>query len=152
MTHDKEIRIGEIKRYLPHRYPFLLVDKVLNWSQEGLTALKNVTYNEPFFSGHFPGHPIMPGVLIIEALAQACGILVFKAKNIDLEGRLFYLAAVDKVRFKKMVEPGDSLIMHVKILRTKHDIWRMQAEAEVEQVRVASAELTLVSREENSGG
>src|SRR5574337_1326688 len=105
--------IHEILKYLPHRYPFLLVDRVLSCEPgKDITALKNVTMNEPFFGGHFPGYPVMPGVLIIEALAQAAGILTLKSTNAQRsDDSIFYFVGIDAARFKKPVQPGDQLIL-----------------------------------------
>lgn len=135
--------IEAIMRQLPHRYPFLLVDRVLECEAgKHVVALKNVTYNEPFFSGHFPHRPVMPGVLIIEALAQAAGILAFKTVNVvpDLNTR-FYFVAIDNARFRKPVEPGDQLVLKVTLKRAFKGIWKFDGVAEVDGKEVASAEL-----------
>jgi 3-hydroxyacyl-[acyl-carrier-protein] dehydratase len=135
--------IEAIMRQLPHRYPFLLVDRVLECEAgKHVVALKNVTYNEPFFTGHFPHRPVMPGVLIIEALAQAAGILAFKTVNVvpDLDTR-FYFVAIDNARFRKPVEPGDQLILKVTLKRAFKGIWKFHGVAEVDGKEVASAEL-----------
>jgi len=135
--------IEAIMRQLPHRYPFLLVDRVLECEAgKHVVALKNVTYNEPFFPGHFPHRPVMPGVLIIEALAQAAGILAFKTVNVvpDLNTR-FYFVAIDNARFRKPVEPGDQLLLKVTLKRAFKGIWKFDAVAEVDGKEVASAEL-----------
>ena len=135
--------IEAIMRQLPHRYPFLLVDRVLECEAgKHVVALKNVTYNEPFFPGHFPHRPVMPGVLIIEALAQAAGILAFKTVNVvpDLDTR-FYFVAIDNARFRKPVEPGDQLMLKVTLKRAFKGIWKFDAVAEVDGKEVASAEL-----------
>ncbi len=135
--------IEAIMRQLPHRYPFLLVDRVLECEAgKHVVALKNVTYNEPFFPGHFPHRPVMPGVLIIEALAQAAGILAFKTVNVvpDLNTR-FYFVAIDNARFRKPVEPGDQLMLKVTLKRAFKGIWKFDAVAEVDGKEVASAEL-----------
>ena len=106
------IDVTKIMQLLPHRYPFLLVDRVLNFeSGKNLTALKNVTINEPFFPGHFPGHPVMPGVLILESLAQACGLLVLLSSQDLAKDTLFYFAKIDNARFSQIVKPGDQLIL-----------------------------------------
>ncbi|HHM04265.1 MAG TPA: 3-hydroxyacyl-ACP dehydratase FabZ [Gammaproteobacteria bacterium] len=141
--------IYEVLQYLPHRYPFLLVDKVLSCLPgERLVALKNVTVNEPFFPGHFPGRPVMPGVLMIEALAQAMGILAFKtADTSPASGITFYLAAVDKVRFKRPVEPGDTLIMTVSLERHRRDMWMFSGEATVDGQPAVSAKITCARRD-----
>ncbi len=134
------VDILEVMRKLPHRYPFLLVDRVLELEEETLVALKNVTINEPFFQGHFPQQPIMPGVLIMEALAQAGGILAY-AKLPELVGRPVYFMGMDKVRFRKPVRPGDQLILKLKILRQRGAVFRMQGEAFVDEQMVAEGEL-----------
>ena len=135
--------IEAIMRQLPHRYPFLLVDRVLECEAgKHVVALKNVTYNEPFFPGHFPHRPVMPGVLIIEALAQAAGILAFKTVNVvpDLDTR-FYFVAIDNARFRKPVEPGDQLILKVTLKRAFKGIWIFDGVAEVDGKEVASEDL-----------
>jgi 3-hydroxyacyl-[acyl-carrier-protein] dehydratase len=134
------MNIAQIMNYLPHRYPFLLVDKILELTPEEVVGLKNVTINEPFFQGHFPGQPIMPGVLIIEALAQAGGILAL-ALVPDLRGKPIYFTGMDKVRFRKPVRPGDQLILKLKILRRRGPMFKMSAEAYVGDQLVAEAEL-----------
>ncbi len=134
------IDILEVMRKLPHRYPFLLVDRVLELEEETVVALKNVTINEPFFQGHFPEQPIMPGVLIMEALAQAGGILAY-AKLPHLIGRPVYFMGMDKVRFRRPVRPGDQLILKLKIIRQRGAVFRMQGEAFVDERMVAEAEL-----------
>ena len=131
MTESMQLDIQGILRYLPHRYPFLLVDRVLEWhSGKNIRALKNVTYNEPFFPGHFPGRPVMPGVIIIEALAQTAGILTFLSANVipDEETR-FYFVGIDKARFRKPVEPGDQLILESRFERNVKGIWRCATSA-----------------------
>lgn len=135
--------IRQVMRHLPHRYPFLLIDRVLELEHGGhIKALKNVTVNEPFFPGHFPSHPVMPGVLIIEAMAQAAGILVFDTAGVlpEADDR-FYFVGIDKARFRKPVEPGDQLILTVKLVRSLKGIWKFDAVAHVEAHEVASAEL-----------
>jgi len=132
--------IVKIMGYLPHRYPFLLVDRILELTSEEVVGLKNVTINEPFFQGHFPGEPIMPGVLIIEALAQTGGILAFTLMS-DFHGKPIYFMGMDKVRFRKPVRPGDQLILKLKILKRRGPTFKMSAEAFVEEQLVAEAEL-----------
>lgn len=141
--------ISDVLHYLPHRYPFLLVDRVLNFvPNESLTGLKNVTFNEPYFPGHFPVKPIMPGVLIIEALAQATGILAFKSEE-SMHDRqsMYYLVGVDKARFKQPVEPGDQLILQVDLRRIRQGIGVFSGEARVDDKVVASAELMCAKRD-----
>jgi 3-hydroxyacyl-[acyl-carrier-protein] dehydratase len=135
--------INAILRQVPHRYPFLLVDRVLECKEgESIRALKNVTYNEPFFPGHFPYRPVMPGVIIIEALAQTAGILAFRtAKVLPDEETRFYFVGIDKARFRRPVEPGDQLILTAKVQRQMRGIWKFEAAAYVGDVEAASAEL-----------
>ena len=138
-----EMNINEVKNFLPHRYPFLLIDRVLDYTvRENLTAIKNVSFNEPHFIGHFPDQPIMPGVLIIEALAQATGILAFKSEvGKPVVGQIYMLVGVDKVRFKKTVEPGDQLKLYVEVMTVKRGIWKFNCRATVEEHLVTSAEI-----------
>lgn len=135
--------IYEILEHLPHRFPFLLVDKVVDYKAgEYLIAVKNVSVNEPFFPGHFPKRPVFPGVLIMEALAQATGLLAFKTQGKKPDGSsLYYFAGIDNCRFKQPVQPGDQLILEVKLITQKRNIWKFSAEAKVEGKVVASAEL-----------
>jgi 3-hydroxyacyl-[acyl-carrier-protein] dehydratase len=143
MSKPEKLDIEAIMRQLPHRYPFLLVDRVLECvSGQYIHALKNVTFNEPFFPGHFPHRPVMPGVMIIEALAQAAGILAFKTAKVvpDKETR-FYFVAIDNARFRKPVEPGDQLMLKVELKRAFKGIWKFHGSAEVDGVEVASAEM-----------
>lgn len=141
--------IYEILEHLPHRFPFLLVDRVLDYKPgEYLVAVKNVSVNEPFFPGHFPQHPVFPGVLIMEALAQATGLLAFKTQGKKPDGTsLYYFAGIDNCRFKRPVQPGDQLILEVKLLTTKRSIWKFSAEAKVDGKVVASAELMCAEQE-----
>jgi 3-hydroxyacyl-[acyl-carrier-protein] dehydratase len=142
------LQIQEIMALLPHRYPFLLIDRVLDFTPgESLTALKNVTINEPIFTGHFPGMPIFPGVLILEALAQATGILGFKTVTERVENELYLFAAIDEARFKKPVLPGDTMILEVKFLKERRNMWKFYGEAKVEGQIVCSAELMCARRE-----
>ncbi|HIE02818.1 MAG TPA: 3-hydroxyacyl-ACP dehydratase FabZ [Thiotrichaceae bacterium] len=142
------IDIHQIFQHLHHRYPFLLIDRVLDYTKgESLVAIKNVTYNEPFFQGHFPHRPIMPGVLIIEAMAQATGILAFKTVDEPPDDNsLYYLVGVDKARFKQPVEPGDQLLIEVKLLRITRGMWKYAATTKVDNKLVASAELMCMKR------
>jgi 3-hydroxyacyl-[acyl-carrier-protein] dehydratase len=138
-----EISNEEIQKILPHRYPFLMLDRILEFTaNEKVVGLKNVTVNEPFFQGHFPGKPIMPGVLIVEALAQAGGILAFKSNSRLLGKSLIYFLAIDKVKFRKPVVPGDQLILELTALRRGEKVWKMQGKAFVKENLVAEAELT----------
>ena len=141
--------IQEILDHLPHRYPFLLVDRVLECEPgKRLKALKNVSVNEPMFTGHFPERPIFPGVLIMEALAQATGILAFKTTNTKPDGTsLYYFAGIDNCRFKQPVVPGDQMILEVEVVKQKRGIWKFKAEALVDGKVVASADLMCAEQE-----
>ncbi|MFC4654868.1 MULTISPECIES: 3-hydroxyacyl-ACP dehydratase FabZ [Rheinheimera] len=142
------LEIQEIMALLPHRYPFLLIDRVLDYTPgESLTAVKNVTINEPIFTGHFPGMPIFPGVLILEALAQATGILGFKTVSERAENELYLFAAIDEARFKKPVTPGDQMILEVKFLKERRNLWKFYGEAKVDGQVVCTAELMCARRE-----
>ncbi|MDO8703397.1 MAG: 3-hydroxyacyl-ACP dehydratase FabZ [Sulfuricaulis sp.] len=135
--------IHEVLKYLPHRYPFLLIDRVLTWTKdESLTAIKNVTINEPFFQGHFPHHPVMPGVLIIEAMAQACAILSLKSLDkVPNDDSVYYFVGIDKARFKRPVEPGDQLTIKALLKRRMKGIWLFEGEAYVGEELCCSADL-----------
>jgi len=136
------IDIKEIIRLLPHRYPFLLVDRILEVEKEkSITGLKNVTINEPFFQGHFPSEPVMPGVLILEGMAQAGGILAFHSLPEMVGEKLIYFAGIDKVRFRQPVVPGDQMIFEMAVLKQKGKIWKMSGKAKVNGNLVAEAEL-----------
>ena len=136
------IDIHEILKLLPHRYPFLLIDKVVDIDVgKSLVAIKNVTMNENFFTGHFPVRPVMPGVLIIEAMAQAGAVLAYKSMNIQPgHETLFYFAGIDNARFRRVVEPGDQLRIEVKVLRAKRDIWKLEGSAYVGDELACAAE------------
>jgi len=143
MADPLKMDIEAIMHLLPHRYPFLLVDRVLACTPgESIHALKNVTFNEPFFPGHFPHRPLMPGVMIIEALAQTAGILAFNTAQVvpDSDTR-FYFVAIDNARFRKPVEPGDQLMLKVHLKRAFKGIWKFHCVAEVDGAEVASAEI-----------
>ena len=132
--------INQILKALPHRYPFLLVDRVLEFEKERkIIGIKNVTYNEPFFAGHFPERPIMPGVMIIEAMAQLGGVLLLQDHELKDRG-LVYLVGIDNAKFRKTVIPGDQLRLVVDVLRYKHTVCKMRGEAFVNEVLVAEAE------------
>ena len=141
-----QLDIHEILNHLPHRYPFVLIDRVTDLKlNEEITAIKNVTINEPFFPGHFPYHPVMPGVLIVEAMAQAAAVLSFKTMNIlPTEDSVYYFAGIDSVRFKKPVSPGDQLILNVKIDRVLKGIWKYKGQAKVDGQIVAEAEMMCI--------
>jgi 3-hydroxyacyl-[acyl-carrier-protein] dehydratase len=143
MTDPIRLDINEILRFLPHRYPFLLVDRVLECIPgETIRALKNVTFNEPYFPGHFPGRPVMPGVIIIEALAQTAGILAFASVNaVPTEQTRFYFVGIDKARFRKPVVPGDQLILTATVQRSLRGIWKFSTAAFVGETEVAHAEM-----------
>jgi len=140
--------ITQIKEYLPHRYPLLLVDRVLDWeSGKSITALKNVTANEEFFNGHFPHKPVMPGVLMVEALAQAAALLSFLTMNLKPgDNNVVYFVGIDGVRFKRPVEPGDQLMLQVEILRTSRGIWKYKAQGTVQGSLAVEAELMCTMR------
>ncbi|RBP81896.1 3-hydroxyacyl-ACP dehydratase FabZ [Marinomonas rhizomae] len=140
--------VNEIRQYLPHRYPFLLVDRVVELNlNESIIAYKNVTINEPFFNGHFPNHPVMPGVLIIEAMAQAAGILGFKTMDKKPEdGSIYYFVGSDKVRFKRPVVPGDRLQLEAKIVTEKRGIWKFECKATVDGELACSATILCADR------
>ncbi|MDM8547990.1 3-hydroxyacyl-ACP dehydratase FabZ [Candidatus Venteria ishoeyi] len=144
--------IHEILQHLPHRYPFLLIDRVTDYSiGEYLVAIKNVSFNEPFFQGHFPIRPVMPGVLVVEAMAQATGVLSFKTAEARPEdGSLYYLAGIDKARFKQPVEPGDQLVITVTLQRTARGVWKYEAVSKVDDKVVATADLMCIHREVQS--
>jgi 3-hydroxyacyl-[acyl-carrier-protein] dehydratase len=143
MAEPSGLDIEAIMQQLPHRYPFLLVDRVLD-CQAGqyVHAIKNVTFNEPFFPGHFPQRPVMPGVMIIEALAQTCGILAFKTVDVvpDSDTR-FYFVAIDHARFRRPVVPGDQILLKAMLKRAFKGIWKFDCLAEVDGAEVASAEI-----------
>lgn len=141
--------IHEILEHLPHRYPFLLVDRVLEVVPgKSIHAYKNITMNEPYFVGHFPHHPVMPGVLIMEALAQAAGILSFKTMDSKPDdSSVFYFVGIDECRFKKPVSPGDQLHLHIEIARQMRGIWKYKAEARVDGQVVAEATLMCAKRD-----
>lgn len=138
--------IHEILEHLPHRYPFVLVDRVLSMELgKEITAVKNVSVNEPYFPGHFPYHPVMPGVLIVEAMAQAAALLSFKTMGTKpTNDSVYYFAGIDNVRFKKPVSPGDQIILHVKIDRILKGIWKYEAVAKVADEVVAEANMMCI--------
>ncbi len=141
--------IYNVLKHLPHRYPFLLIDRVLDYTEnESLLAIKNVTINEPFFQGHFPNRPVMPGVLVIEAMAQACGLLSFRTLEV-MPGKtsVYLFVGIDKARFKRPVEPGDQLRIEVNIKRKMHNIWKFDATAKVDDELCCSAELMCTYKE-----
>lgn len=147
-TENKTMDICEIKSYLPHRYPMLLVDRVLSYEEnKSITAIKNVTANEEFFNGHFPHKPVMPGVLMIEALAQTAALLSFKSMGIKPdESSVVYFVGIDNARFKRPVGPGDQLKMDVEILRNARGIWKYKAVGSVDGQVALEAELMCTIR------
>lgn len=141
--------INKVMSLLPHRYPFLLVDKVIDYRvNDYLIALKNVTYNEPCFTGHFPTRPVMPGVLIVEAMAQATGLLAMASRPEEIgENSTYFFVGIDKARFKRPVGPGDQLIMEVTLGPVRRGIWKFDAEARVDDRVVAAAEIMCTARD-----
>jgi len=137
------MNITEILQYLPHRYPFLLIDRVIELeAHKRVVAIKNVTMNEPFFPGHFPHHPVMPGVLIIEAMAQAAAVLSFKSSGqVPGDDQVVYFAGIDNVRFKRPVTPGDQLVMEIEITNNKRNIYKYHGVARVDGEVAAEADL-----------
>lgn len=137
----QEISILEIMDRIPHRYPMLLVDRILEYvPNESAVGLKNVTFNEPFFQGHFPGNPVMPGVLIIEAMAQTAGILVVHSLGQSGTGKMVYFMTIESAKFRKPVTPGDSMHIHVQCLKSRGNVWKFRGEAKVAGVLCAEAE------------
>ena len=143
------IDIHGVLKHLPHRYPMLLIDRVLDYTKDvSLTAIKNVTMNEPFFPGHFPHHPVMPGVLILEALAQACAILSFRTMDrLPTEKSVYYFVGIDKARFRRPVGPGDQLRLEVAVKRKMKGVWLFETSASVGGELCASAELMCTYKE-----
>jgi 3-hydroxyacyl-[acyl-carrier-protein] dehydratase len=145
-----DMDIKKILELLPHRYPFLLIDRVIDYQPgEYLTGYKNVSFNEPFFQGHFPVKPVMPGVLIVEALAQTTALLAMETSPEDVGGKesLYYFVGIDKVRFKGIVSPGDKLELHAKLLKKRMNIWTFDCEAKVDGKLVTTAQIMCTSRE-----
>jgi 3-hydroxyacyl-[acyl-carrier-protein] dehydratase len=139
-----------IQNYLPHRYPFLLIDKVIHIKKnESITAQKNVSYNEPFFQGHFPDYPVFPGVLLLESMAQATAILDIESNKRDMSKQLYYFVGIDKARFKKQVVPGDIIIINAKLNQSKSDIHKFSSVCRVNDEVVCIAELIGAVRSKN---
>lgn len=137
------VDIARIMQMIPHRYPMLLVDRVVDLvGGESATGIKNVTINEPFFQGHFPSYPVMPGVLIVEAMAQCAGITVIQGLGEKAEGRLVYFMSIEDCRFRKPVQPGDQMRIHVKRVRNRANVWKFSGEAKVDGHIVAEAVVT----------
>jgi len=151
INNETLMDVTEIRRFLAHRYPFLLIDRVTQFeSGKSLTGFKNVTINEPFFNGHFPDQPIMPGVLIIEAMAQATGLLGFRTMGEEPQDDMLYiLVGVDKVKFRKQVVPGDQLELRAEVLRQKGRMWVFKTEARVDGEVAAMAEIKCAAVEVN---
>ncbi len=140
--NDSEADIRQILANVPHRYPFLLVDRIKECTPgKDIVGIKNVTINEPFFQGHFPGHPVMPGVLILEALAQASLLLGISSTAESAEDMLYYFVGIDHARFKRIVVPGDQLTLHSKLLKGRSSMWKFSTEARVDGHLACSAEL-----------
>jgi len=149
ITDTCVLHIEEVLELLPHRFPFLLVDRVLNFEKgKFLRAVKNVSFNEPFFQGHFPGKPIFPGVLILEAMAQATGILAFKSTGKLAPGELYYFAAIDAARFKRPVQPGDQMILDVEFIKERRGIARFKGIATVNEEMACEASMMCARRKE----
>jgi 3-hydroxyacyl-[acyl-carrier-protein] dehydratase len=147
----KTLDINRIMKLLPHRYPFLLIDRLINVDGEGSgTAIKNVTINEPFFQGHFPGKPVFPGVLLVEAMAQTAGAIVLENLGDKDAGKLVFFMSIDKCRFRKPVEPGDQVHFHVKLIQKRAPVWKYAAEAHVDGKKVAEAEIGAMLIDEKS--
>ena len=144
-----EMNISEVLKFLPHRYPFLLIDRVLSCTPgESLVALKNVTYNENFFPGHFPNRPVMPAVLILEAMAQATGVLALRTlESLPTENSIYYFVGVDGARFRRTVQPGDQLEIRVQLERKMRGVWKVKSEARVDGALCADARLMGALRE-----
>lgn len=148
MNSDCVMDISEIREHLPHRYPFLLVDRVVELNPgENIVAYKNLSINEPFFDGHFPGNPVFPGVLLVEAMAQAAGLLGFKTMGkTPADGSIYMFVGADKLRFKRPCVPGDRVYLHARILSERIGIWKFAVQAEVDGKRCASATILCADR------
>jgi 3-hydroxyacyl-[acyl-carrier-protein] dehydratase len=147
----KTIDINRIMKLLPHRYPFLLIDRLIDvQGEESGTAIKNVTINEPFFQGHFPGRPVFPGVLLVEAMAQAAGAIVLENLGDKDAGKLVFFMSIDKCRFRKPVGPGDTVHFHVKLVQKRAPVWKYAAEAHVDGKKVAEAEIGAMLMDERA--
>lgn len=145
-----ELDIHKVMELLPHRYPFLLIDRVNEFDEgKSLTAIKNVTINEPFFQGHFPGQPIMPGVLVLEAMAQATGLLAFSSMGDAHKSKLYMLVGIDKARFRGQVVPGDQLVLNISLKRNMRGIGMYQCEAQINGDVVAEAEMMCSAQDRN---
>ena len=140
-----EINIERLLQAMPHRYPMLLVDRVLEIREkEYIKAIKNVTFNEPFFQGHFPGKPVMPGVLMIEALAQTAGLLIYDQSREEDRDKFVYFAGIDEGKFRRIVIPGDTLTMELSVIASKRNLWKFKAQAFVNEALAAEANLSII--------
>lgn len=149
VTEGQSVNIERIMEMIPHRYPFLLIDRVDDIvSGESAVGVKNVSVNEPFFQGHFPGRPVMPGVLIIESMAQTAAVVVVDCLGTDLEGKLVYFMSIDSARFRKPVVPGDTLRVHVTAIQHRGKVWKFRGEAFVGETLVAEAVYTAMILDE----
>ncbi len=148
MSKVPDMDVYEVMKHLPHRYPFLLIDRVLECTPgQSVVAIKNVTINEPFFPGHFPQRPVMPGVLIMEAMAQASGMLAYRTDpSLEKPGSLYFFVGMDKVRFKRQVQPGDQLRFEVSLVRTMRGMWMFTGRALVDGQLAASGDLMMTVR------
>ncbi len=136
------MNINEIMQYLPHRYPFLLVDRIIDLQPgQSIVGIKNVTFNEPFFQGHFPGQPIMPGVLIVEAMAQVAGVLAFRS-GMEGNGKVVYFMSIEKAKFRRPVVPGDQLRLEIKVLQQRGTVWKFSGAATVDGKLASEADFT----------
>ncbi len=155
MTDEKfePIPVTKILEMIPHRYPILLVDRIVDLKKgESVVGLKNVTMNEPHFTGHFPDVPILPGVLIIEALAQAAGVLAVNSMGENAKDKLVYFMAIDDARFRKPVTPGDSLYLHIEVIRTRGAVWKFKGTAKVDDKVVSEATFSAMIVDKESAG
>jgi 3-hydroxyacyl-[acyl-carrier-protein] dehydratase len=151
-TENKTIAIDEIQRLIPHRYPMLMIDRIEEVNgDESAVGIKNVTMNEHFFQGHFPGNPVMPGVLIIEAMAQTAGVVVCKHMKSENTNKIVYFMAIENARFRKPVLPGDTLRLHVKKLQNRRQVWKYSGQAFVNGQLHAEAEFTAMIADTNEG-
>jgi len=147
-TTSQTIEINEVMKRIPHRYPFLMVDRVVNFvPYEGAIGIKNVSINEPHFQGHFPERPIMPGVLIVESMAQTAGVVVVSSLGTDAEGKLVYFMSVEEAKFRRPVEPGDQLQIHVTRKQNRGPVWKFEGKATVDGTLVAEAVFTAMIKD-----
>ena len=144
-----KLDIEEVMRHLPHRHPFLFIDRVIDFvPYESLKAIKNVTSSEPWFTGHFPNMPVMPGVLMLECMAQAAAIMAYLSLEAEPDNKsLFYLAGIDNARFKQIVKPGDQLVIHVNFIKQKNIVWKISGKIFVNDIEVCSADITSAKKE-----